>query len=145
MRWNQIDVPSHSILFYDEREMNDRSLILNLKTKKFRKKKKRFLRVRLVYMLYILYIPGTYLLYIHEVILSIISPKKKRLWVLFLFSPLTESRRGEEKKGKVRAKKKKKKKKEIRSIFYLPTLGRWLFSFFFFFKKDVLVHHYYLR
>lgn len=54
----------HPILFYDERETNDRSLILNFKTKKkirkFEKKisveKMIFLRVRLVYMLYILYI-----------------------------------------------------------------------------------------
>lgn len=143
-------IPSHSIL-RRTRTRNDRSLTLNFKTKKkIRKqkinqeKKKMVLRVRLVYMLYIYihtYI-GTYLLYIHEVILSIISLslKRKPLRVLLFLLPM-KSQRGEEKserKKKVRAKKKKeKKKKETRFILYLPIQGRWGFLFlsFSFLKK----------
>lgn len=88
---------SHSIL-RRTRTRNDRSLTRTFKTKKKKIREKKnsiekmiFLRGRLVYMLYIYihtYI-GTYLLYIHEVILSIISfSLKKNLRVLFLdFAP----------------------------------------------------------
>lgn len=65
------------------------------------------------------------LLYIHEVILSIISfSLKKKLRVLFLFFlPNDKSeRKRKEKKRKVRAKKgKKRKEEEIRFTTYLPT------------------------
>lgn len=136
------------ISFYDERETNDRSLTtLNLKTKKkiWKEKKKSiekmiFLRVRLVYMLYIYtYIHTWYLLlYIYEVILSIIHhlSKENPSEFFFLFSPSTKSQRGKERKGKgeKKGKKKGKKKEEILFISYLPYLGTLVFSFFFFQK-----------
>lgn len=83
---------------------------------------------------YIPYIPGTYLLYIHEVILSIISPKKeKTLSSSFVFSPM-KSQRGEGKKGK--GKKKEKEEEKGNPFHILPTLPRDVgFFLSFFFKK----------
>lgn len=105
------------IPFYDERETTDRSLTRNFKTKKekIRKlkinKKKRFSCEFDLFICctYYTYLVPTYLLYIHEVILSIISfSLKKNSEFFFCFFLLTKSRIGEEKKGKGKKRKKKK-------------------------------------
>lgn len=85
------------------------------------------------------------LLYIYEVILSIISfSLKKNLRVLFFgFCPLRKSRRGEEKKGK--GKKKEGEEEKGNPFHIVPTYPGTLgfsFSFFFFSQKDVLIHRY---
>lgn len=141
--------PSHPIRFYDERETNDRSLIRNFKKKKEknRKKKRNQLKKKRFFCEFDLficctyirtYLVPTYLLYIHEVILSIISLKKRKDSEFFLFSP-TKSRRGEEKKCKG----KKRKEKRGDPFYILP--GTYLpreVGFFPFFSKDILIHRY---
>lgn len=146
------------ILFYDERETNDRSLTtLNFKTKKKKNWKRKISILKkkgfscefdlFICCTYYTYIHTWYLLlYIYEVVLSIISlSQPPPLRVLFVFPPNEMS----ERKRKVRAKKKKEEvqSEDILFIFYLPYLGTLVFPFFFFlffFKKilytDTQVH-----
>lgn len=124
------------ISFYDERETNDRSLILNLKKKKKKIWKRKisiekmiFLRVRLVYMLYIYtyihtYLVPTYYTYMRSFCPSSLQ-KRKTLSSCFVFCPNEKSERKRKVRAKkVRAKKKENKREEILFTSYLPTKGR---------------------
>lgn len=155
MRWNQI--PSHSILFYDERETNDRSLTRDFKTKKIRKfensktnnqqKKRWFCEFHLfICCTYIhTYLVPTYYTYMRSFCPLSLQKTKKKAPSLFCFSlrwKVGSDRRGKEKKGQ--KEKKEKKKKENRFIFYLHRdVGFFFFFFLFLFKRSgILIYRY---
>lgn len=97
-------------------------------------------------MLYIpTYISGTYLLYIYEVILSIISLKKERKSFEFFFCfPPMESRIGEEKKGKGKKKEGEEEKGNPFHIVptYLPRDVSFFFFLFLFKRSGILIYRY---
>lgn len=119
---------SHSILFYDERETNDRSLTtLNLKKMKENSKKTKNQEKKDLFCQFDLficctyihtYLVPTYYTYMRSFCPLSLFLSKKNSEFFFLCIPPMKSRIGEERKGKG---KKKKKKKRGDPFHILPT------------------------